>query len=269
MSLDSSDRGVEARESSPGPDNEDEGSRDSGNVCESGSERGGLSRSTVCKFAGLVAFLAIMGVIVVIAWPYLADVFSEGGVERLVQRTQDAGPVGVFILLGLQFLQIIVAFIPGEVVQLAAGLMYGPWLGSLLILIGCVVSSTVVYKLVHVLGAPFVQGMVSTEHLGRFRKFEESGKLDAVVFVLFLIPGMPKDVFTYLVPLTDMPYKRFIILTTLGRTPGVVGSAYTAAGFASGQVAGPVVVLALLVVMAVVAIVFRDKIMGMFEKEGD
>lgn len=235
-------------------------------MAKTNSEGGGMDRSNVFKFAGLVAFIALMAVIVVVAWPYIADVFSEGGVERLVERVQNAGPAGVFILLGMQFLQVVVAFIPGEVVQLAAGLMYGPVLGSVLILIGCVISSTVVYLLVHKLGAPFVQGMVSTHHLEKFHRFEESGKLDVIVFVLFLIPGMPKDVFTYIVPLTSMDYKRFIVLTTIGRIPGVVASTYAASGFASGQVVGPIVVLVVLGVIAVLAIIFRDKIMDAFGK---
>lgn len=220
-----------------------------------------MDKATVFKFAGLVAFIALMAVIVVVAWPYISDVFSEGGVDRLVERVQNAGPAGVFILLGMQFLQIVVAFIPGEVVQLAAGLMYGPWLGALIVLVGCVISSSVVYKLVHVLGAPFVQNMVSTEHLEKFHAFEKSGKLDIVVFVLFLIPAMPKDVFTYLVPLTDMPYKKFIVLTTVGRIPGVLASTYAASGFASGDIVGPVIVIAVVAAIAIVAVVFRDKIM--------
>ena len=225
-----------------------------------------MDRATVLKFAGLVAFIVIMAVIVIVAWPYIADVFPEGGVDRLVERVQNAGPAGVLILLGMQFLQIIVAFIPGAVVQLAAGLMYGPLFGSIIILLGCVISSSIIFKLVHVLGAPFVQGMVSTEHLEKFHAFEKSGKLDVVVFILFLIPGMPKDVFTYIVPLTDMPYKKFITLTTIGRIPGVVGSTYAASGFANGEIVGPVVVLVVLAVIAVVAIVFRDKILGAFHR---
>lgn len=226
-----------------------------------------LDRSTVFKFAGLLAFVVLMVAIVVLAWPYIADVFSEGGVERLVERVQNAGAAGVLILLGMQFLQIIVAFIPGEVVQLAAGLMYGPWIGALIVLVGCVISSTVIYQLVHKLGAPFVQGMVSTEHLARFKEFEKTGKLDVIVFVLFLIPGMPKDVFTYIVPLTDMDYRRFILLTTIGRIPGVVGSTYAAAGFASGEVVGPVIVIGVLAIIAVLAVVFREKIMDVVGKE--
>ena len=178
-----------------------------------------MEAGDVFKFGGLIAFFALVCVIVVIAWPYITDLFTEGGPERMVERLQEAGPAGVFVLLGMQFLQIVVAVIPGEVVQLAAGLMYGPWLGALIILVGCVCSSALIYQLVHKLGAPFVQNMVSTEHLDKFRTFEESGKLDIIVFILFLIPGMPKDVFTYLVPLTDMELKRFVLLSNVARIP--------------------------------------------------
>lgn len=223
-----------------------------------------MDRSNVFKFAGLIAFFVLTAIVVAVAWPYIADVFSEGGVDRLVQRVRDAGWFGVLILLGMQFLQVVVAFIPGEVVQLAAGLMYGPWLGALIILVGCVISSSVIYQLVHRLGAPFVQGMVSTEHLDKFKHFEETGKLDVIVFILFLIPGMPKDVFTYLVPLTDMEYKRFILLTTIGRIPGVMGSTYAASGFVEGNIVGPLIVIGVLAVLAVIGIVFRDRIIGFF-----
>ena len=223
-----------------------------------------IDRSVVIKFIGLIAFIVVVAIIVVVMWPYIADVFTEGGVDRLVERVRNAGVGGVFILLGMQLLQVIVAFIPGEVVQLAAGLMYGPLLGTIIILIGCVISSAIVYQLVHILGAPFVQSMVSTEHLEKFRSFEKSGKLDVVVFILFLIPAMPKDVFTYIVPLTDMKMGRFLLLTTLGRIPGVLASTYVAHGFSQGDMVGPIAIVAVVAVIALIAVVFRDKIMNAF-----
>ena len=225
-----------------------------------------MEAGDIFKFAGLIAFFAIVAVIVFLAWPYIADVFTEGGPERMVERLKEAGPAGVFILLGMQFLQIIVAVIPGEVVQLAAGLMYGPWLGALIILVGCICSSALIYLLVHKLGAPFVQNMVSTEHLDKFRTFEKSGKLDIIVFILFLIPGMPKDVFTYIVPLTDMELKRFLVLSNVARIPGILASTYTAHGLSEGQIVGPLVVVAIVAVLAVVGFVFRDRIMSAFGK---
>ena len=221
-----------------------------------------MNRTDAIKFAGLVAFILAGLVVVAVLWPYLADVFTEGGVERLVAHVQGAGWAGVAMLEGVQLLQVVIAFLPGEVVQLAAGLMYGPWIGSLLVLVGAMVGSTIIYVLVHKLGAPFVQGMVPTKHLEKFRRFEESGKLDVVVFVLFLCPAMPKDVFTYLVPLTNMKFSRFITLTSIGRIPGIVASAYAASGFANGEIVGPAVVMGLLVVLAVLAVVFSERILN-------
>ena len=58
----------------------------------------------------------------------------------------------------------VVAFIPGEVTQMAAGLLYGPWIGALVILAGCVLSSAFVYVVVKRLGSPFVQKMVRLHH---------------------------------------------------------------------------------------------------------
>ena len=65
--------------------------------------------------------------------------------------------------------------------------------------------------------------MVPVQYLEKFRKFEKTGKLNIIVFILFLIPGLPKDVFTYLVPLTDMRMRTFLLLSNVGRIPGIVG----------------------------------------------
>ena len=220
--------------------------------------------SNLIKLGGLVAFFAVLAVIVALAWPTVKDIFEEGGLQLLIQRMHEAGPLGVLILLGLQLLQVIVAFIPGEVVQVAAGMLYGPIGGTLVILLGVVIASAVVFQLVHVLGAPFVQAMVSDSFLEKFRDFERSGKLNVIVFILFLIPGLPKDVFTYIVGLTDMKLGTFLVLSTLGRTPGVFVSAYAASSIMEGDYLTSGIMFAVLAVLAALAIVFRDKIMDRF-----
>ena len=218
------------------------------------------------KFVGLIAFFAIMVLIVVMLWPYFHELFEPGGLDRIINDVRGAGPVGFLILLGLQFLQIVGAFIPGEVVQIAAGLLYGPWSGALVILAGCVISSAFIFALVHKLGAPFVQSMVPVQYLEKFRKFEKTGKLNIIVFILFLIPGLPKDVFTYLVPLTDMRMRTFLLLSNVGRIPGIVVSTYAADGLADGRLMESAIIFAVAAVIAVLGIVFRERIMKMLEK---
>ena len=228
-----------------------------------------MQMGDIFKFAGLIAFFAIMALLVYLLWPYFHELFEPGGLDRVIDDVRSAGPVGFLILLGLQFLQIVVAFIPGEATQMAAGLIYGPWVGALIIFVGCVLSSAFIFVVVKRLGAPFVQKMVPTQHLEKFRKFEESGKLNITVFILFLIPGLPKDVFTYLVPLTDMPMRTFLILSNVGRIPGIVVSTYAASGLAEGRVLESVIIFAVLAAIAIVGILLRDKIMDAFAGRRD
>ena len=220
-----------------------------------------FEKGDIIKFAGLIAFFLVMLLVLALIFPYIKELFEPGGVERVIDKVRNAGPVGVFILLGLQFLQIVVAFIPGEVTQVAAGVLYGPWFGALIILIGCVISSAFIFALVHKLGAPFVRSMVPTKHLEKFRSFEQTGKLNMIVFILFLIPGLPKDVFTYLVPLTDMRMRDFVLLSNIGRIPGVIVSTYAADGLVDGRIVESVIIFVVAAAIAVLGIVFKDRIM--------
>ena len=225
-----------------------------------------MQMGDIFKFVGLIAFVAIMALVVYLLWPYFHELFEPGGLDRVIEDVRSAGPVGFLILLGLQFVQIVVAFIPGEVTQMAAGLLYGPWLGAVVILVGCVLSSAFIYLVVKRLGAPFVQKMVPTKYLDKFRAFEASGKLNVVGFIQILIPGLPKDVFTYLVPLTDMPMRTFLILSNVGRIPGIVVSTYAADGLADGRIVESIAIFAVLAAVAIVGIMLRDRIMDVFSR---
>lgn len=226
---------------------------------------GRLTRqSDIFKLVGLLVFVIATAALVVYLWPTLRLAFEEGGVEMMTEQLRSQGAFGVFTLLLLQFLQIVVAFIPGEATQLLAGALYGPLWGTIIILIGCVLSSAFVYMLVHRLGAPFVQSMVSDKYLAKVREFERSGKLSVVVFILFLIPAMPKDVFTYLVPLTNMRMRNFLIITTVGRIPGVLITSFAANGLMEGHFVSSIVLLAVALVLLALGIIFRERIFAFF-----
>lgn len=223
------------------------------------------------KFGGLIAFFAVMAIAVVLLWPFIGEIFTEGGIERVTRDVREAGPAGFLILLAVQFLQIVVAFIPGEVVQIAAGMIYGPWIGALIIFAGCVVSSSFIFVLVHKLGMPFVQAMVPEGAMSKFRSFERTGRLNVLVFILFLIPGLPKDVFTYLVPLTDMRLGTFVVLSNLARLPGIVISTYAASGLVSGNYLESAVLFGITALIAIVALLVYGRVTKAMEakRKGD
>jgi len=228
-----------------------------------------IQTADIFKFVGLLVFFGLMALVVILLWPYFSNLFEPGGISRVITEVREAGPGGVFILLGLQLLQIVVAFIPGEVTQIAAGLLYGPWLGALIILVGCVIASAFIFLLVRKLGAPFVQSIVPIKYLEKFREFEKTNKLSVIVFMLFLIPGLPKDTFTYLVPLTDMRMRTFMLLANIGRVPGILVSTYAANGLLQGRILESVLIFVAAAIIVLVGIFFREKIMDALEKVSD
>lgn len=225
-----------------------------------------VRRGDIFKIVGLIIFVAILALLSWLLWPYMHTLFEPGGIDTVINDVREAGPWGFLILLALQFLQVVVAFIPGEATQMAAGMLYGPWLGSLIIFVGCLLSSAFVFAVVHKLGAPFVRDMVSEKWMQKFDRFQESGKLELTVFILFLIPAMPKDVLTYLVPLTEMRMRSFMVLSNVARIPGILISAYAANGLVDGNAWQSIVILVVLCIVAVVCLIFREQLMAAVAK---
>lgn len=221
-----------------------------------------LTKADIFKLGGLVAFFILMAVVCVLVAPWIAELSEPDGLERVVADVRNAGVAGVFILLAFQFLQIVVAFIPGEVVQIAAGMMYGPWGGALIIILGAIFSSALIFSVVHKLGAPFVRAMIPEKWMSKLEKFENSEKLDVMVFILFLIPGLPKDVFTYLVPLTNMSMRNFLFLSNVGRIPGVLITTFGANQLINGDYLQSAILFGIAAAIAIVAIVLHEKILN-------
>ena len=84
---------------------------------------------------------------------------------------------------------------------------------------------------------------------------------NVIVFVLFLIPGLPKDAFTYIIGLTDMRCDTFVILSTLARTPGVLVTTYAASDIAKGDYLSAAIIFIVFAIIAGIGLIFRDKIM--------
>lgn len=229
--------------------------------------RNKIDHAVIYRFVGLIAFFILLAIAIYFAWPLFSELFEDNGIEKVTTTIREAGISGVFILLGFQFLQIVVAFIPGEVVQMAAGIIYGPWIGALIIWIGCIISSAFVFILVHKLGAPFVQAVVPEKYMEKFRNFESSSKFDVIVFILFLIPGLPKDVFTYITPLSHMKLGPFLAITNFARIPGIVVSTYAADGLVQGRIMESVILFLVLAVIAGSALFIYNRFTIMLEKK--
>lgn len=146
--------------------------------------------------------------------------------QKIKEFILSYGSYGFCVFILLQVLQVVVFFIPGEVVQIASGFLYGTWIGALLSLIGIVIGSSITFFVARILGKPFVDKIVSKDKIEFLDKYINSGKAKYAIFVVYLIPGLPKDVLGYVVGTSDMSFKEFFIYSGLGRVPGIFISSY-------------------------------------------
>ncbi|MBO5937919.1 MAG: TVP38/TMEM64 family protein [Clostridia bacterium] len=129
--------------------------------------------------------------------------------------------------------QVVIALIPGELVEVAAGYVFGAWLGALLCLVGMAIGSIVAILLARRFGRRLVASLYSEEKLDSLPLLNDPKKRNAATAILFLIPGTPKDLLTYLVGLTGMSIPQYLALTLVCRFPSVIMS--TLSGDALGD----------------------------------
>ena len=154
------------------------------------------------------------------------------------------GALGWAAYAAMVFLQVVVAIIPGEPLEIAGGYAFGAWWGTALCLIGAVLGSAAVFALVRRWGRPLAEVVFPKEKLDKLQFLHSSPKRTALLWLIFTAPGTPKDLLCYFAGLTDMKWRTWLLIATVGRLPSIVTSTvgggalgdrnYTAAAIAFG-----------------------------------
>lgn len=131
---------------------------------------------------------------------------------------------GKFIMIGISAFQIIVAIIPGEPIEIASGYAFGWFFGAVLCLIGSLIGQTVVFLFTKKYGMDFVEVFVSKEKLEKIKFLKDNEKIYMTIFFIFLIPGTPKDVLSYVAGITSIKLLPFLLVSGVARIPSVVSS---------------------------------------------
>ena len=168
----------------------------------------------------VVALLAIG--LTVFVWRWLSS-FSQ---EDFRDYIQSFGVLGWLVLLGIQILQVFIALIPGELVESAAGFAFGPLAGTLICYPGIAIATIAVFLLTRKIGIKLVEVFVSREKINQLRFLNTETKRNALFFLLFFIPGTPKDLFTYFAGLTDIKLGTFLAISLVARIPSVLSSTF-------------------------------------------
>ena len=185
------------------------------------------SNTKVFKIIILILVIAIMAGITYYLFPLLKNLSTAEGQIAFKERVGDSGIFGFLMLFGLQFAQIFLFIIPGEPIEILAGICYGPLWGTIFVMISAMIISIFIYLLVHKFGRKFIYDFCGEEKIKKIENakvLKNPKTINFIIFILFFIPGTPKDLLTYIAALLPIKPIEFIIISTVARFPSIISS---------------------------------------------
>ncbi|MHB8880814.1 MAG: TVP38/TMEM64 family protein [Thermodesulfovibrionales bacterium] len=183
--------------------------------------------------------------------------------ERIKAFLASLGPLSFAGFILLQTLQVVAAPVPGEVTGFLGGYLYGPALGLILSTIGLTLGSFIAFWLSKTFGRPFVDRFVSKKTMAKY-DYLLHHKGAFLVFLLFLIPGTPKDILCYILGLGHLTTKEFLLISTVGRFGGTLLLTLGGSYIRQHQYYRFSVLLAVAIVVIFISLVYKDKLERLF-----
>ena len=191
---------------------------------QSESEAGLSSARTNRKKAALAVGLAsLLAAGIFVLWDFdLLQVLSNK--DRLAGWMRAPGARGPLLCIAAQFIQVVIFAIPGEITQFAAGYVFGAWRGFAYSVVGIMLGSAFNFYFAQVAGRPALARLLGTATLDKVDRLLNSAKGKSAIFLLFLLPGAPKDAMCYGAGLSNMGLWEFVVITGLARSPALIAS---------------------------------------------
>lgn len=220
--------------------------------------------SAIAKLVLLIVILVGIPLYIFFFHHDLIERFSD--IREIERGLAEYKTESIFIYIGAQLLQIIICIIPGQELQFAAGYMYGFWLGYAFSLIGAALGTIVTYYLARLLGHDAMHMIFGEEKMNSVVEQIRGKKGIIIIFLIYLIPGVPKDLCNYAAGLSEIRLDRFLIVSLIGRSPGMMGSLLIGNQLVNGQYTSAIVIGIVAVVLCVLGLIFRKKVMELFDR---
>lgn len=219
------------------------------------------------KYVGIAAIaIAVIATALIIWLAGVPLVRFASEPEKFRQWVDDNGIWSRFAYMGIVILQVVIAVLPGEPFEIAAGYAFGAVEGSLLCIAASTLGSITVFLLVRYFGVPLVEVFFSEEKLRRIKFLKTTPKRDFIFFIIFMIPGTPKDLLCYFAGLTDIRLSLWLLICSLGRLPSIVTSTVGGDALGTSNYWFAAAVFAITLVISLVGLLFYKKICNRHEK---
>lgn len=181
------------------------------------------------KLISTIIYVAAMVLLTAIAVPLIKSYDNPDDFIRLIDSF---GIFGFIVMLFIQVAQVIVALIPGEIIEFVAGTLYGWFGGFLFCLFGVAIGQCVIFLAVRFLGENLVEKAAGSKAMNKYKFLRDEKRLKTVIFIVYFLPGTPKDLLTYIVPLTKIKLADFMVISLLARIPSIISSTLGGDAFA-------------------------------------
>lgn len=216
------------------------------------------ARTKLLAGAALSIFLIFMAVVFWFVGRPLVQFVSEP--EKFRQWVDQNGVWSRLAFMGMMALQIIIAIIPGEPLEIGAGYAFGAVEGTLLCLAGAVCGSMLIFVLVRRFGVRLVEVFFPREKIQGMKFMQNARRLNLLVFLIMLIPGTPKDLIAYFMGLTRMKLSTWLLITATARIPSVITSTIGGNALGVQDYTFAIAVFAVTLIITIVGIYIYRKI---------
>ena len=209
----------------------------------------------------IIAVAIIIGVIIYLV-PVMQNLSTVEGQEAFRNKVNDSGFIGLLMLFGLQVAQIFLIILPGEPIEILAGMCYGGWGGLLFITVSVCILTTAIFFMVRKLGRRFVYDICDEEKVNKIENsklFKNPKKIEWIMIILFIIPGTPKDLLVYIAGLLPIKPLRFILISTFARLPSVVSSTFAGNTLMKGDWQSSLVIYAITFILVGIIVFIANK----------
>lgn len=182
----------------------------------------------------VIIFLAFLTIKLI---PIFKSLSTESGRIEFKENISNGGIKGIIIISMLMVAQILLAFLPGEPIELLAGMCYGPIGGMLVIFLGSFICSLIIFTAVRKYGRSFAYTFIGEDKIKKIEEkgiFKDTNKIELIMFIVFFTPCTPKDLFVYIAGLLPINPVRFLIISTFARFPSVISSTLAGSSIVNG-----------------------------------
>ncbi len=212
-----------------------------------------------------VFFILSITIIVVISVVILAVIDNFGGLNAvtndIIEISKDHYLLGLILFLLIQTAQIIISVIPGEPLEVLAGMLYGTWGGFFWCTVGIIIGSSIIFYAVRKFGIKLAEKFIDTDNLFDYDFMKNNTGMETILFILFLIPGTPKDVLIYVAALSKIKLSTFLIITSFARIPSIVTSTYAGSNLGQGNITKTILIFVIIALIGLIGIYLQPKIM--------